>query len=110
MSSIIKRIEYLNKIFAGISLNVRSKISDEIEEMFTTSGEFQDLYKEPSEDDLLITLKVLEGALKDAKKDYKEAKKSVKTGSMPESDLVQFKQAVNDLIQQIKDIKSSLNG
>lgn len=110
MASIIKRIEYLKKLAVGIDLNVRSKISDEIEEMFTGSEAFLDLYKEPREEDLLITIDVLKAALKDAKKDYKEAKQSLKDGNMSADDLASYKRAIEDLTQQIKDIESGLNG
>lgn len=110
MATIIKRIEYLKKLAVGIDLNVRSKISDEIEEMFITDGNFQDLYKEPREEDLLITIDVLKAALKDAKKDYKEAKQSLKDGHMSADDLASYKRAIEDITQQIKDIESGLNG
>lgn len=110
MTSIIKRIEYLKKLAIGIELNVRSKISDEIEEMFTNDGDFQALYKEPREEDLLITLDVLKAALKDAKKDYKEAKKAFKEDTMSAEDVKSYKLSVDDIIQQIKDIESGLNG
>jgi hypothetical protein len=100
MATIIKRIEYLKKLAVGIDLNVRSKISDEIEDMFSTDGGFHDLYKEPRTEDLLVTLKVLEAALKDAKKDYKDAKKSLKDGTMSSDDLASYKRSVDDIINK----------
>jgi len=110
MSTILKKIEYLKKIFAGIKLNVRSKLGDEIEDMFSEDTNYQSLYREPRESDLIISLKILEAALKDAKKEFKEAKKEVKLGKLNSSYLQSYKNAVDELIQQIKEIKSSLNG
>ena len=108
MGSIIKRIEYFKLIFDGIDLNVRSKISDEIEEMFMPKDEYENIYREPSTNDLLIELKILEEALKDAKKELKDAKRDVKKGVMSEDDLYNYKCEVDELLQQIKDIKSNL--
>lgn len=110
MASIIKRIEYLNKIFSGINLNIRSRISDEIDDMFTNESEYKDLYREPTDEDLMITLSVLEEALKEAKKEYRAAKKEFKDGSLDSDDLYEFKKIIDDLVFQIKEIKDSLNG
>lgn len=108
MSSIIKRIEYFNTIFTGIDLNVRSRISDEIEEMFLQKDVYESMYREPTNNELLVELKILEDALKDAKKELKEAKRNVKKGLMTSDELYGFKCAVDELMQQIKDIKSNL--
>jgi hypothetical protein len=108
MGSILKRIEYFKLMFEGIELNVRSKISDEIEEMFMSKDEYENIYREPTTNELLVELKVLEEALKDAKKELKEAKRNVKKGTMSEDDLYNYKSAVDELLQQIKDIKSNL--
>ena len=109
MASIIKKIEYLKIIFKGINLNVRSKITDEIDDMFNSDG-FQELYKEPTEEDLIITLGVLEDALRDAKKELKNINKKNKDNTSTPFDLLPYKQIIEDLTQQIKDIKSNLNG
>lgn len=101
MGSIIKRIEYFKLIFDGIDLNVRSKISDEIEEMFMPKDEYENIYREPSTNDLLIELKILEEALKDAKKELKDAKRDVKKGVMSEDDLYNYKCAVDELLQSL---------
>lgn len=108
MTTIIKRIEYLKKLAVGIELNVRSKITDEIEEMFISTGELQDLYKEPRVEDLLVTIDVLKEALRDAKKEFKEAKKSMKEGRITEDELISYKRVVNDIMQQIRDIEAGL--
>jgi len=109
MATIIKKIEYLRKFATGIELNVRSKISDEIEDMFNSNDNYE-FYKEPRLEDLLITIDVLKAALKEAKKDYKDAKQSLKDGSMSLDDLASYKRSISDIKQQIKDIESGLNG
>lgn len=106
MSTVLKKIEYLKSIFKNVNLNIRSKITDEIEDMFSQSNEYPELHRELSENDYTITLRILEAALRDAKKDLKDAKKDVKSGGMTSNELIPYKLNVDELIQQIKEIKS----
>lgn len=109
MSTLLKKINYIKSIFKGIDLNVRSKIADEIEDMFLMNGDYKNIHKELTPDDYLISLKVLESALRDALKDLKIAKKDLRAGKISSNELIPYKLNVEELTQQIKDLKSRLN-
>ena len=103
------RFDYIRIIFSNIDLRYRSRIADEVEEMFNTEFQEKDVYHaEPRTEDLERALQVLEEELKKAQKILKSARTKHKKGIVTSEEVEDHSNYVNELIYQIETIKSKL--
>jgi len=95
-------VEEYATIFPDIELLVRSKIGEEVEELFKDN-----YYTYISENNFngFAIKKSLEGLLKKARRNYTDAKKLFHNGRLSEEELYEYK----DRIREITDEISNLN-
>lgn len=106
----VRRIDYMKIIFGDIILKFRSKISDEVEDMFNNELQQKDIYSiELGDDDLIGALRILEEELRKTNKLIKAVRRNIKTGKGSQEELEEHLNYVDDLNAQIENIKNKLS-